>query len=110
QPMTLRASKPSGAHRRGGLGSAVTSPKYEVNDLGFSYRTDRRDFQASLTYLENRPGKLWRRWNATGTGRLERNYAWQSILSYTSLSAAAQTPGYWSLQSGATRYFRAHDD
>ena len=108
--VNLQLSKQSGEHWRGGIGSALTSPKYEVNDLGYSYRTDRRDFQASLTYLENRPGKFLRNWNATGTGRLERNYAWQSILSYTSLTAAAQTPGYWSLEAGATRYFRAHDD
>ncbi|HEY2955155.1 MAG TPA: DUF5916 domain-containing protein [Candidatus Eisenbacteria bacterium] len=108
--INLQASKQSGQHWRGSFGTAFTSPKYEVNDLGFSYRTDRRDFQTSLTYLQNKPGKMWRRWNVTGSGRLERNYDWQSILSYAALSSYAQTPGYWSVQPAVTRFFRAHDD
>ena len=108
--INLQASKQSGTHWRGNVGTAFTSPKYEVNDLGFSYRTDRRDFQTSLTYLENKPGRLWRRWNVTGTGRLERNYDWQAILSYSSLRASALTPAYWSLVANGTRFFRAYDD
>ena len=108
--VNLQLSKQSGAHWRGKLGTALTSPKYEVNDLGFSYRTDRRDFETDLTYLQNRPSKLLRYWNLTGQGRLERNYAWQSIQSFSSLTATAQTPAYWSLQSGAVKYYRAHDD
>ena len=108
--VNLQTRKQSGAHWRGGFGTAFTSPKYEVNDLGFSYRTDRRDFQTNLTYLENRPGTFWRSWNVTGTGRLERNYAWQPILSFTTLEANGLTLGYWSLYGQATRFFRANDD
>jgi uncharacterized protein DUF5916/cellulose/xylan binding protein with CBM9 domain len=108
--VNLQTSKQSGEHWRGGLGTAFTSPKYEVNDLGFSYRTDRRDFQATLTYLQNHPGRLLRHWNINGEGRLERNFAWQPILSFVTATATAQTLRYWTLQSGATRYFRAYDD
>jgi len=108
--VNLQLSKQSGAHWRGGLGTAFTSPKYEVNDLGFSYRTDRRDFQANLNYLQNKPGKWWRYWNVNGTGRAERNYDWQSILTFATVTAAAQTPGYRNVSAGVTRYFRANDD
>ena len=38
----LRLTKQGGAHWRGFVGSAFTSPTYEVNDLGFAVRTDRR--------------------------------------------------------------------
>lgn len=91
--VNLQMRKQAGTHWRGGLGTALTSPRYEVNDLGFSYRTDRRDFQSNLTYLENRLGKSWRSWNTTATGRLERNYDWQPILSFTTLEASGLTLG-----------------
>src|SRR5207249_1077394 len=108
--MNLQLRKQSGEHWRGRLGSALTSPKYEVNDLGFSYRTDRRDFQADLSYLQNRPGRVWRRWSVTGTERLERNFDWQPILTYTALNSSAVTPQYWAFQAQATRFFRSYDD
>jgi hypothetical protein len=106
----LQLSKQSGKHWRGGVGSAFTSPKYEVNDLGFSYRTDRRDFETDLGYQENKPGRLFRRWSLNYTGRLERNYQWTPILSFVTLSPFALTPSYWTLQGGLTRYFRTYDD
>ncbi len=108
--VNLQTRKQSGEHWRGRLGAALTSPKYEVNDLGFSYRTDRRDAQADVTYLQNRPGRRWRNWNLTGTGRLERNYDWQPIQSYTALNATATALSYWTLQGQVTRYFRSVDD
>ena len=108
--VNLQMRKQAGNHWRGGLGTALTSPRYEVNDLGFSYRTDRRDFQSNLTYLENRPGRFWRSWNTTATGRLERNFDWQPILSFTTLETSGLTLGYWSLYGNVTRYFRANDD
>jgi len=108
--INLQLRKQSGEHWRGRFGTAFTSPEYETNDLGFSYRTDRRDFQTDLTYLQNKPGRMWRRWSVTGTGRLERNFDWQPILSFAVLNATAQTPQYWSLTARATRYFRSVDD
>jgi uncharacterized protein DUF5916/cellulose/xylan binding protein with CBM9 domain len=108
--INVQARKQGGLHWRGRIGTALTSPRYEVNDLGFSFRTDRRDFQADLTYLQNRPGTLWRRWNVTGTGRLERNFAWQPILSYASIIGSGQTKAYWTPTFQVTRYFRAYDD
>ncbi len=108
--VNLQLAKQSGEHWRGQLGSAFTSPKYEVNDLGFSYRTDRRDFEADLSYLENRPQRFLRRWSVSGTGRLERNYEWTPILSFVALTPVAQTTGYWTLNGSLTRFFRAYDD
>jgi hypothetical protein len=106
----LQLAKQSGKHWRGGVGTAFTSPKYEVNDLGFSYRTDRRDFETDLGYQENKPGKLFRRWSVNYTGRLERNDQWTPILSFVTLNPFALTPSYWQLSGSVTRYFRTYDD
>jgi hypothetical protein len=108
--MNLRLTKQAGEHWRGFVGSAFTSPKYEVNDLGFAVRTDRRDFAAGLTYVENRPGSVWRRWNVTLNGRAERNYDWQSILNLVALSVSGQTLGYWNLFANVQRFLSSYDD
>ena len=106
----LRLTKQGGAHWRGFIGSAFTSPQYEVNDLGFAVRTDRRDFAAGLTYLENRPGPVWRRWQVNGQVRSERNFDWQSILNFVAVSGFAQTPGYWSVSANVQHFLKAYDD
>jgi hypothetical protein len=108
--MNAEIAKQAGEHWRGSLAGALTSPGYEVNDLGFSYRTDRRDAQATLTYRENRPGTVLRRWSITGTGRSERNYAGQPIQTLAIVSASTQTLGYWSVSGNVRRSFQAYDD
>ena len=108
--VNLQLAKQSGRHWRGRAGSAFTSPKYEVNDLGFAFRTDRRDFETDLSYVDNQPGRRWRRWGVDGTGRLERNDQWTPILSFVQAAPYAQTRGYWSLTGSVTHFFRTYDD
>ncbi|MEO7966951.1 MAG: DUF5916 domain-containing protein, partial [Gemmatimonadaceae bacterium] len=103
-------SRQSGVHWRGAIAGALTSPGYEVNDLGFARRTDRRDAQAALTYVENRPGKLLRRWSATLQGRSEHNFDGDPILTFAHFAGQAQTLGYWTVAIGAQQFFRAYDD
>ena len=100
----------AGEHWRGDLAGALTSPGYEVNDLGFSYRTDRRDVQGSVRYLQNKPGKFLRRWQVSNTLRSESNYAGEPILTYDQISASATTLGYWSASGNVYRFFQAYDD
>jgi hypothetical protein len=106
----LRLTKQGGTHWRGFIGSAFTSPQYEVNDLGFAVRTDRRDFAAGVTYLENRPGTVLRRWQMNLQGRAERNYDWQSILNFVAWNSFAQTLGYWGISANVQYFLKAYDD
>ena len=108
--MNAELTKQAGEHWRGSVAGALTSPGYEVNDLGFSYRTDRRDAEVDVTYRETTPGTLLRSWSITGTGRSERNYANQPIQTLASVRASAQTLNYWSLQASLQRSFEAYDD
>lgn len=103
-------TRQSGAHWRGAVAGALTSPGYEVNDLGFARRTDRRDVQGSLTYVENRPSTLLRRWSSTFIARSEHNFDGDPILSFGTLTTQIQTLGYWSIQGGVTQFLRAYDD
>jgi hypothetical protein len=103
-------TKQAGAHWRGDVAAAATSPGYEVNDLGFSYRTDRRDAALSVTYRETRPGKHLRRWQVTPNVRSEHNTAWEPILTVGGVNANLLTTGYWTYAAAVRRQFRSFDD
>ena len=108
--VNVSLAKQQGEHWRGSIAGALTSPRYEVNDLGFSYRTDRKDAQVELQYVENRPGTMWRRWGTNASLRSEHNYAFDPILTIATLGVDAQTVGYWTVFANAQRFFTAYDD
>jgi hypothetical protein len=56
----LQLTRQAGEHWRGDAWVAAVSPGYEVNDLGFQFRGDARAAGGRLTYLQNRPGPLFR--------------------------------------------------
>lgn len=84
-----------GRHWRYSLLGGTTSPQYEVNDIGFQYRADRIDAQASATYVEPRPGTVFRTWQANATLRAERNYAGETVMNRASAYTHGQTLNYW---------------
>lgn len=84
-----------GRHWRYSLLAGTTTPKYEVNDIGFQYRADRIDGQAGITYIEPRPGPLFRSWHAGGSVRAERNYAVETIMNRVAGNFMFETLNYW---------------
>ena len=108
--MSLAVNKQGGVHWRGGLAGAVTSPGYEVNDLGYAYRTDRRDIEGDVTYVENAPGSFLRRWSTKATIRSEHNFANEPILTIASAQYSATTLGYTAVNVRVSRQFRSFDD
>jgi hypothetical protein len=107
--MNATLAKQAGTHWRGDVAVALTSPGYETNDAGFSYRTDRRDVQVQLRYVENRPGRL-RNWGTNSYFRAEHNYDWERILMFAGLGFHGRTLGFWSLEAFVQHYFPAMDD
>ncbi len=108
--VNMSVAKEQGEHWRGSIAGALTSPRYEVNDMGFSYRTDRQDAELDVRYVENRPGNVWRRWEASASMRSEHNYAFDPILTIATLGVDAQTVGYWTAFANVQRFFTAYDD
>lgn len=99
-----------GAHWRGDLAVAATSPAFEVNDLGFQTRTDRRDIAGTLQYREDQPGAFLRNWSLTGNVRYEHNYDWQRILARWNLGFNFRTLDFWGGALHLARQVRALDD
>jgi hypothetical protein len=93
-------ARQGGTHWRGNLAVAATSPAFEVNDLGFQTRTDRRDAAGSLSYVENMPGSFLRNYSITGNVRFEHNYDWKRIMGASTLQLSFRTLDFW---SGAVR-------
>jgi hypothetical protein len=108
--MSAAVTRQAGLHWRGEVAGAITSAGYEVNDLGFAVRTDRKDAQATVQYLENLPGDFLRRWSVTAVGRSEHNTVWQPILSFVYGTVSATTLGYWSTSLTVRRMIQAFDD
>lgn len=103
-------SRQAGEHWRGTLAVAQTSPEYEVNDLGFQTRTDRRDIQADVSWVQTRPGAFFRNYTIGVANRFEHNFDWQRILGFTNLSWSFRTVGYWYGYVGLSRFHGAYDD
>ena len=55
-------TKGAGLHWGGNVAVQVTSPGFEVNDLGFMRTADRQALSTDLHYMENKPGKIFRDW------------------------------------------------
>ena len=106
----LQLDRQAGEHWLGGVQIATTTPGYEVNDLGFNYRTDRRDVQGNLRYQQNTPGDFLRFWYLDGMVRAEGNYDNELIANWQNLTFTGQTNGYWILHGRVSHSFRANDD
>ena len=106
----LALRKQTGRHWLGGLAVAATSPEYEVNDLGFQVRTDRRDAQLDVAYQETRPGTFFRNYSIRGSVRYEHNYANQRILNIWSLSTSFRHLNFWGGSLYVGYMARANDD
>jgi hypothetical protein len=88
-------SKRVGRNWAGSAGINTISPGYEVSDLGFQRRADRTDYQASLTYRENRPGRVFRNYSVNVNPLLEFNYGGENVSNRIFGNAFAQFRNYW---------------
>jgi len=106
----LALAKQAGEHWRGELALAATSPEFEVNDLGYQTRTDRRDAALNVTYLETRPGDFFRSYSATGIVRYEHNYSNQRIQGIWALVGQFRHLDWWGGALNVQHHPVADDD
>ena len=106
----LAVGRQAGEHWRGEFQVATTTPGYEINDLGFNYRTDRRDAQVRIHYLQQRPGSFWRNYQFAGQARVEGNYDNQLIANWLILSTHLRHLSYWTVNATVQHSLRANDD
>jgi hypothetical protein len=66
--------KIGGGHWRWRAGTQVTSPGFEINDLGFYLWSDAIEQYVSVGYEQFRPGRLLRSWELSGFQRAEWSF------------------------------------
>ena len=103
-------SKQAGEHWRGSIAGALTSPAFEVNDLGFQTRTDRRDAQATLIYVENRPRPFFREYDLDVIWRNESNYDGDQIQQFVVFGGGFTHTNFWRITVSGRYRWRSWDD
>lgn len=73
----------------------ATSPGYEINDLGFLLNADRILLDPNVTYEQNRPGRLFRRWSLRFGPDNDFNYGGDLIRSIAMWSFQSQLRNFW---------------
>jgi len=106
----VRVAKQAGAHWRGAAGVATITPGYEIADLGTQRRAARMDVDGSVTYLQQRPGPVFRYWQAGLNARREWNYDGDPILGNLGSSGYFQHLSYWSANYSLAFQPRSLDD
>jgi hypothetical protein len=71
----LQLSKEAGEHWRGEVLLGTTSPGFETNDLGFQSRADQHTASATLEYVQEEPGRVFREWNVEVQPHARWNWA-----------------------------------
>src|SRR5690606_20400197 len=85
-------------HWRGSLTGELTTPGFEVNDLGFQTRADIAALSLAVSYTEPQPRRL-RRWQLFQASALAWNLGGDLIHNQHDLTARVVLPSLWSLQS-----------
>ena len=73
----------------------ATSPGYEINDLGFLLNADRILLDPNVTYEENRPGRLFRRWSLRFGPDNDFNFGGDLIRSIAMWTFQSQLNNFW---------------
>jgi hypothetical protein len=99
---SVNMRKSAGLHWTTDSWLQTISPGYEINDIGFQQRADRRAFGQGVTYSERRPGRVFREWRSTTYVNRAKNfdgnvidYFYWSSLTLTHLTYWQFTTSYW---------------
>jgi hypothetical protein len=76
---SIQLRKSAGLHWTTDSWIQFVSPGYEINDVGFLQRSDRRAFGHGMTYNQRTPGRIWRDWRSTSYVNYAQNFDGDTI-------------------------------
>ena len=106
----LTLARTNGRHWTGNLHVGATSPGYEINDLGFQNSADRMAFTGGVSYDENAPGTVLRRWGVGIRPELRTNFGGNVVQRAVRGEAGVQLLDYINAGVNVSRDFGALDD
>lgn len=106
----LDIRKIAGLHWRGEANIAAISPGFEINDLGFQTSVDRIGADFNISYVENRPGQLFRNYRINSRNSRDWNFGWTTQGGRSQLGFNGQLANYWGGNFTLTRNWASFDD
>jgi len=106
----LLLERQAGEHWRGDASLSTISPGFETNDLGFQSRADEHSAAATLEYVHEEPGRVFREWSFEGGPRATWNYDGNRIRTRFNFEGSAELLNYWSGDFEWNRELPALDD
>ena len=106
----FQIGKRTGAHWDGNLAYLFISPGYEINDVGFQQRVDRRGLSGRLTYTERTPGKFIRTATSSFYYAYFQNYDGDWLDKNLRLLTTVQTRQFWTFEIDTERTAERFDD
>ena len=76
---SVQLRKAAGLHWTSDSWIQFVSPGYEINDIGFLQRSDRRAFGNGINYNQRTPGRIWRDWRSTTYVNYAQNFDGDTI-------------------------------
>ena len=89
---------------------SATSPTYEINDLGFQQSADRLGMHSEVSYHQNVPGRLFRRWDATVSQDASWNYGRDRVGGGLGARVGGTLGNWWSVNGNYNFRAAALDD
>jgi hypothetical protein len=76
---------------------SATSPRFEINDLGFQSSADRLGADVEWSYHRNEPSRTWRRWEAAVSPDVTWNYGGDRVGGGVNARAGGTLASYWNV-------------
>jgi hypothetical protein len=95
---SVQLRKSAGAHWTSDSWMQFVSPGFEINDVGFLQRSDRRAFGNGITYSERLPGRIWREWRSTTYVNYAQNFDGNTIDHFYWTRLALTHLSYWQVE------------
>jgi hypothetical protein len=103
-------SKDGGPHWRGSLSFDFTSPRYNVNDIGFFRRPNDYGWVGQVLYRDDEVTSLKRLWSLSSMYHLRRNFDGAEIINSVNLDGQITLPNWWFVDVTASLDDGRYDD
>ncbi|MFC2156394.1 DUF5916 domain-containing protein [Acidobacteriota bacterium] len=100
---SFAVNKIGGEHWRWAIGGRMRSPGFEVNDMGYMRRADSITQYMWLSYMEFRPGKVFRDYNVSLLYYTGWNFAGTPTAQAANFRGEFRFMNYWSLGGSINR-------
>lgn len=107
---SVQLNKSAGLHWTTDSWVQMISPGFEINDIGFLQRADRRAFGQGVTYNQRRPGRILRDWRLVNYINYAQNSDGDEIDYFYRTQLVMTNLNYWQLDLNAWYEPKRTDD